>query len=750
MFAAALAACRTGIALLSAAALGAPSRAVAIDWPAFLGRHDMVWSRLPTRWGEAAFIGNGRLGATIDQENGAFGWTINRMDAVHDASRYPIGRVLLKTAGAISGGTVRLTLWNAEASGTLTTTRGEIRWRSFVARTPDVIVIALQGRGGETGVDLDWQPALARPPRKVHNKLPFDSTDLHPPAVVTRAEHEITSVQTFIGGDAHAESIRRAPTGDGEKVFYVSIGYGATAAPAEVEAHAATTAGVAQGLSRLTTNHRAWWHAYYPESFLSFPDERLEGYYWIQIYKLGAAMRPDGPILDLNGPWFNDTPWPAIWFNLNIQLTYSPLFKANRLELGESLFRNLDRGTPALIENVPVAMRPRAAAIGRSAGPDLHRKVDLATANSDASHEMGDLPWTMFYYWEYYRYQMDDTLLARRMYPLLRLAIGNYLPYLEKDSVGVFHLPPTESPELAVVADANYDLALLRWGLQSLIASAERLHINEPLLPRWRDVLAHLTPFPADSTGLWVGRDRPWKQSHRHYSHLLAIYPLGLITPDTPEHRALIEASLRSWEREPSLFRGYSFTGGGAMHAMLGQGDTVLARLNSYLDFPKYMEPNTMYAEAGPVIETPLSAAATIQEMSLQDWGHAVRIFAAVPSTWADASFADLRADGAFLVSGVRRNGKTAWVRVTSLAGTPLHVVVRDWDAVVVRAHTGAMPRITRTAADEFDVTLARDASVTLAADAKSPLPPIAPVALPPGPRSWPTLAARNENGRTQ
>ena len=51
-------------------------------------------------------------------------------------------------------------------------------------------------------------------------------------------------------------------------------------------------------------SHRAWWHRYYPASFLSFPDARLESYYWIQIYKLGSAMRDDGPILDLNGKPF--------------------------------------------------------------------------------------------------------------------------------------------------------------------------------------------------------------------------------------------------------------------------------------------------------------------------------------------------------------------------------------------------------------------------------------------------------------
>ena len=40
------------------------------------------------------------------------------------------------------------------------------------------------------------------------------------------------------------------------------------------------------------------------------------------------------------------------------------------------------------------------------------------------------------------------------------------------------------------------------------------------------------------------------------------------------------------------------------MHAMLGHGDAALVRMNKYLDAPRYMEPNTFYAEAGPVIET--------------------------------------------------------------------------------------------------------------------------------------------------
>src|SRR5207248_3690955 len=134
---------------------------------------------------------------------------------------------------------------------------------------------------------------------------------------------------------------------------------------------------------------------------------------------------------------------------------------------------------------------------------------------------------------------------------------------------------------------ANYDRGLLPWGLEPRVGGAERLRGDAPMHARWRAVLANLTPYPIDPAALMVGRGRPWKESHRHYSHLLAIYPLHLITPDRPDARSLIEASLRTWERDAALFRGYSFTGGASMHALLGQGDTALARLNSYLDAPR-------------------------------------------------------------------------------------------------------------------------------------------------------------------
>src|SRR3546814_15185419 len=45
----------------------------AIDWAAFLARHDLPWDRLPRTWGEAPFLGNGplHLSTTAAQDGAA-------------------------------------------------------------------------------------------------------------------------------------------------------------------------------------------------------------------------------------------------------------------------------------------------------------------------------------------------------------------------------------------------------------------------------------------------------------------------------------------------------------------------------------------------------------------------------------------------------------------------------------------------------------------------------------------------------
>ncbi len=89
----------------------------------------------------------------------------------------------------------------------------------------------------------------------------------------------------------------------------------------------------------------------------------------------------------------------------------------------------------------------------------------------------------------------------------------------------------------------------------------------------------------------------------------------------------------------------------------------------------KFFPTRALYTEAGPCIETPLSGAASLNDMLLTSWGGKIRVFPGVPAAWHDVTFHKLRAEGAFLVSAVRWQDKLQFIRIESLAGEPCRLV---------------------------------------------------------------------------
>src|SRR5262249_41200873 len=152
--------------------------------------------------------------------------------------------------------------------------------------------------------------------------------------------------------------------------------------------------------------------------------------------------------------------------------------------------------------------------------------------------------------------------------------------------------------------------------------------------------------------GLKISASVPFEKSHRHYSHLLMIYPLYGMNWDQPENRELITKSLDHWLADPAAFRGYSWTGASSICSMIGRREDAVKYLHNFVDATgKYAaQPNTMYTEAGPVIETPLSAARSIQDLLISSWGGTIRVFPGVPDAWKDVTVDRMRTEGAFLV----------------------------------------------------------------------------------------------------
>jgi alpha-L-fucosidase 2 len=73
-------------------------------------------------------------------------------------------------------------------------------------------------------------------------------------------------------------------------------------------------------------------------------------------------------------------------------------------------------------------------------------------------------------------------------------------------------------------------------------------------------------------------------------------------------------------------------------------------------------------------LEGNFAFASGLQEMLLQSQNGLLQLFPAVPAAWSNASFAGLRAEGAFLVSATRIGGEVDSLRIVSERGGRLRV----------------------------------------------------------------------------
>jgi hypothetical protein len=663
-----------------------------VDWPRFLAGSDLVWQVMPKTWYEGPYLGNGFLGSGIYAEPGANAVRFNvqhsqvqdhrpQFGSLFGLARLPIGFLTLEPVGAITAVDWRLDLWNAELRGTVATAAGSLKLRAFIHSGRSVLVVEVTPTEGERAFKWTFHPAVAVSPRAdpVWNKPPPAGYAANPPPTVTRTGDLEVIAQPLTAGGGHATAWREVTRGS-TRTLYATVAWSLPDSTAEGRAVEAVRRASRERAAEFAEGHRDWWHDYYRKSFLSIPDARLQSFYWIQLYKVASAARRDAPAMATCGPWLENTPWPATWWNLNVQLEYWLIHGSNHLEL-DAVTRAIDQYRQTLIDQVAAPYRDDSAGIPRTTDMTLLNGAGTGTSGfavgipgqNPPTPEVGNLTWALHNVWLSYRHTMDDRILRDVVYPLLKRTVNYYRHFLAPGPDARLHLPPTFSPEYGVDApDTNYDLALIRWGCATLLESARILGIDDPLAPAWRDILANLVDYPVDANGFMIGAGVPFAKSHRHYSHMLMVYPLYEITYEQPERRALIDTSLRHWISFEGALQGYSFTGAASISAQALRGDDAALYLGQLLQ--RFIQPNTMYKESGPVIETPLSAAQSLHDMLCQSWGGVVRVFPAVPAAWPDVTLHDFRTQGAFLVSAVRQGGVTRFVRVRSEAGAPLRL----------------------------------------------------------------------------
>jgi alpha-L-fucosidase len=652
-----------------------------VDWPTFLGHHDLVWDTLPAKFDHGAFLGNGLLGTMIYTDSlDRLRFELGRSDVTdhrRDNARLPIGGMILKTAGTIKSGKLRLDLWNAEVTGEVVTDKGLIRFRAMNHTNEMVLLVEVECEGDEQNATFAWEPEKSEVFRERSLKLNIVP---NPPPEVGEKNGISFCVQRRTAGGAYttAWQVKGKPE---KRRLTLSIADSYPDLTALSTAPETVNRVAALQMKTLETSHRTWWHSYYPASFLSVPDKQIEGFYWVQMYKLACATRKERQVIDLLGPWYRSTGWPRIWWNLNIEIAYSPVYTANHLELGESFTRFIDAKRDNFVFNAKSIW-------GFDSCATVPHTTDYEGLRGDGTCapqnyiNPGDFTWALFNYWQQYRYSMDDKLVTDQgqhaFYQSLKGSINLYLKLLKYGDDGKLHLPLLHSPEYNKEGDSdnNYNLSLLRWGCSTLIDLNKRYSFNDPQRNEWERILRDLVLYPKNENGFMIGATVPFAKSHRHWSHLLMVWPLHMLSVEQPENKALVEKTLNHWLTVDNGLQIYGWSSAAAslLYSSMGNGEKALEKLLAHHNNKKFVMPNTMYIEGSPVIECSLFAAKALQDMLLQSWGDRIRIFPAIPSAWKEVKFNDLRTEGAFLVSAVRHNGFTCWIKIKSLAGAPCKV----------------------------------------------------------------------------
>ena len=449
------------------------------------------------------------------------------------------------------------------------------------------------------------------------------------------------------------------------------------------------------GYDVLLEEHKKWWDDFWSMSTVNIPAPEIQQHYNLVQYFYGAASRRDAPPIPLQGLWTADEgnlpPWHGDYHHdLNTELTYWAYLTSNRFDQGLNFIdfmwslKPVHEGFAQDFFGTSGHVVPGVMAMdGKPMG---------AWYQYTLSPTMG--AWVAQSFYKHWRYTMDVRFLKNRAYPYCKGIAEALVGLMESDDDGKLKLPLSTSPELHnntqqawLTPNSNFDLALIRWIFSANADMAKALD-KEKEAARWQDLLSIMNSLAVvgEEGPLKVAPDETLNESHRHFSHLMAIHPLGILNVEgSKKERNIIEASLKQMDKlGTSRWTGYSFSWMACMRARVGQGDRALEYLRDYMhctlrngfhvNGPQTRKELTDLHMRAFTLERNFAASDAVHEMLLQSWGDRIRVFPATPEKWKDVSFTNLRAEGGFVVDAEMKEGKTVQVTITATVDQPLRL----------------------------------------------------------------------------